>query len=170
MSKLTALITTLVLGSSTVAMADPQRWYDDRDDVRDDRRSRFDDRDGRFDRRVFGWRDRRDGDDAGPRRYRHAWVALSAPIELARGRDVIDVRDRGTFTQLRLQTTNGASRIDRVVVRFVDGTRQVVRLDRVLDPRSPMVEVLLDGNNRRIDRVVVIGDSRRNAAIQLFAI
>ena len=176
MSKLTALITTLVLGSSTVAMAQPsittyrsdRSWIDrdvNRDGIRDRevRRYRFDDRYDR-DRRELA------RDDFGPRRYRSAWVALSTPVQLTGGRDVIDVRDRGTFTQLRIQTSSGASLLDRVLIRFADGSRQVVNLDQSLSPRNPRMEILLDGNNRRIDSIQLLGSSRRNAAVQVFGI
>jgi hypothetical protein len=164
MFQLKALITTLVLGASSVAMAQP-RWrqpehYDDGYGFRDDAR-----RDG------WGYRD--DGRDArvnGPRVYRPSWVALNEPMQLRRGRDVIDVNMRGTFTQLRLQTTSGASQIDRVIVRFRDGSRQIAQLNRRLDVRSPMVELPLDGNNRQIDSIVIIGASQRNAAVQVFGI
>ena len=177
MSKLTALITTLVLGSSTVALAQPttittyrsdRSWIDrdaNRDGFRDREvgRYRFDDRYDRS-RREFA------RDDFGPRRYRSAWVALSSPLQLTGGRDVIDVRDRGTFTQLRIQTSNGASLLDRVLIRFADGSRQVVNLDQSLSPRNPRMEILLDGNNRRIDSIQLLGNSRRNAAVQVFGI
>jgi len=179
MSKLTALIATLVLGSSTVAIAQPsittyrsdRSWVDrDRDFDRDRfgdrevRRYRFDDRFDRDRRREFA------RDDFGPRRYRSAWVALSSPLQLTGGRDVIDVRDRGTFTQLRIQTSNGASLLDRVLIRFSDGSRQIVDLDQALSPRNPRMEILIDGNNRRIDSIQLLGNSRRNAAVQVFGI
>jgi hypothetical protein len=153
MSKLTALITTLVLGASSVAMAQPSSFHA--------RSSRFDDRfdrDQRFDRRDL------------PRRYRSSWVSLAEPMHLSRGRDTIDVNLRGTFTQLRLQTAVGTSYIERVIVRFADGSRQVVEVRRAVDPYHRMLQFLLDGNNRRIDRIVVIGRSHRDAAIQVFGI
>ncbi len=194
-SKLTTLVAALVIGSSSVALADHPtqapsvvpdpsgKFYGDRfDDSRFGGRydDRFDDRfdDDRFDRNRggrrwyddFWWNRRGMRDDAGPRRYRTSWVALSTPVQLTRGRDVIDIRDRGTFTQLRVQTTHGQSYLRAVMIRFKDGSRQIARLDHVLDVRSPMVEISLDGNNRRIEEVIVVGDSRRNAAVQVFGI
>jgi hypothetical protein len=172
MFKLKALITTFVLGASSVAMAQP-RWHDPAPvvvnpptPVRDQRANDhygFGD-----DARGAGWRYRDDG--RSERRYRPSWVALNEPMQLRHGRDVIDVNTRGTFTQLRLQTTQGASQIDRVIIKFRDGSRQVAQINRRLDPRSPMVEVPLDGNNRQIDSIVVTGTSQRNGAIQVFGI
>ena len=56
------------------------------------------------------------------------------------------------------------------LIRFADGSRQIANLDQTLSVRNPMLQVLLDGNNRRIDRIIVLGDSRRNASIQVFGI
>jgi hypothetical protein len=86
------------------------------------------------------------------------------------GRDTIRVSDPGTFTQLRMQVASGVARIDRVVVRFADGSRQVAELDRVLDDRNDLLELLLDGNNRRIAQITVIGDGDRRGGLQLYGI
>ena len=160
MSKLSAVIATVVLGSGSLASASPGRSFDFAD-RRHAVRTASVDRDYRNDR---AWRDRGDLRDTAPRRYRSTWVALGSPVQLADGCAAIGVSDRGTFTQLRLQTTAGASRVDRVVISFRDGSRQVVEPDRVLDQRTGMFEILLDGNNRQIDRVVVEGASARGRA------
>jgi hypothetical protein len=171
MSRLTALITMLVIGSSSVAMAgssyarhERSSWRERDHDLRG-RELRYQD----VYRRDFE-RDHRGSDDFGPRRYRPTWVALSHSLQLAYGRDAIEVDFAGTFTQLRLQTASGRSYIDRVIVRFMDGSRQVADVRRVLDASDRMFEIQLDGNNRRIDRIEVLGDSSRSGAIQVFAI
>lgn len=139
MKKLTAIVTALVLGSTTVAVAAP-----------------------------FLSRPERQQEQA--RRYRHSWVALSEPFALDRVWRPIDVAERGTFTQLRLQTARGASQIHRVVIHFKNGEQQIVDVHKRLAVDSPMLEITLDGNNRKIDRIVIVGDSHRNAAVQVFAI
>ena len=196
MSKLTALLTVLVLGSSAAAaMASPARSYDrrvvepslvDRSRIpgyiestrirptpverAPDRFRRFDDRDRRFDDRDRGGHRGIARDDFGPRRYRPTWTALSAPLRLSRGgQGWIDVDDPGTFTQLRLQAEDGTARIDRVVIQFTDGTDQVAYPSRVLDDRSDLFEIPLDGNNRVIDRILVTG-ATRGGAVEVFAI
>jgi hypothetical protein len=184
MRKLTALLTTLALGSvASIASASPTRL---------DRDHRFEpaapdavwttparspgiDR-AHIDRAVDGpgrvdRLDRRGAlDDLGPRRYRPTWVALSASSPLTRAEDCIDVRDRGTFTQLRVQADGSLARVDRVVVQFADGARQVEDLDRVLGGRSDYIDIPLDGNNRRIDRILVTGSTSQRGAIQVFGI
>jgi hypothetical protein len=198
MSKLTALITTLVLGSSaSIALASPARTSDHRPGAVVAARIERPVVAARFERPVVtariehgpaawrpapvvGWRVARDRfetpvfdrgwragiavDDFGPRRYRPTWVALGAPRPLVRGQECIEVRDGGTFTQLRLQSESGFAEVDRVIVQFADGTSQVADLDRRLDG---FVELPLDGNNRRIDRIIVTGAARD---LQVFAI
>lgn len=187
MSKLKAVITMLVLGSSSVAAAAPRSPYADAQSSWRDRdlgrswrdRSQGDHRDSRFrasgydhgDRaRRYHRRDRGYGDDFGPRRYRATWVTLSSPLGLAHGRDAIEVGIRGTFTQLRFQTAGGRSYLDRVIVHFRDGSRQVANVDRVLHERDRRFDLPLVGNNRRIDRIEMLGDSNRRGAIQVFGI
>ena len=165
MSKLKALVLMLVVGASSSALAD----HTPSPAVQGSAQLNWGARDDRFDNDRRWWPER-SRTKYGPRSYRHSWVALSQPMQLVRGREVIDVDARGTFTQLRLQTTSGATHIDRVLIRFADGSRQVANLDRTLSVRNPILQVALDGNNRRIDRIIVLGDSRRNASIQVFGI
>jgi hypothetical protein len=113
-----------------------------------------------------GWQRSRAIDDFGPRRYRPTWVALGAPHQLG-GSACIEVRDPGTFTQLRLQSDSGFADVNRVIVQFADGSDQVAELDRALDQRGEFVELPLDGNNRRIEKIVVTGAL---GDLQVFAI
>lgn len=196
MLKITTLLTTLALGSAaSIAVASPTPYdrdgrfepaapaapawaapaapparpaWIDRERV-DHTYDRTYDGPGRFDR-PYRHRDRRAFDGDGPRRYRPTWIALSASSPLTRAEDCIEVHDRGTFTQLRVQAGGGRARVDRVVVKFADGSRQVEDLDRVLGGRSDFVDIPLDGNNRRIDRIVVTGTTGRRGAVQVFGI
>jgi hypothetical protein len=102
--------------------------------------------------------------------YRLRWQALTSPIPLRSGATRIDVHDRRPYTQLRLQTRSGSTRVDRVVVRFENGGRQVVDVNRRLDPNKPAVDIDLRGDRRRVDSIVVMSDSRRGARMQVFGI
>jgi len=153
MKKLAAIVTTLVLGTSSLALARPARLGDD------------------------GWRERQelrlDRDHAtGQRTYRPTWVALSGATRLEQGRDVIPVGTaQGRFTQLRFQAAAGASAIDRVFIRFGDGHWQVADIGKRLDASTPIVEVPLEGLRRNIDQIIVTGSSGgRQAAYQVFGI
>lgn len=171
----TALALLTLASSASAAMASSSSAYNRSDRTRFDERTNIERRIVR-DRDAFDRSERPDlrwtrpaADDFGPRHYRSTWVPLSS-IQLARGgRDVIDVTDRGTFTQLRLQSEGGIARVEQVLVQFADGSTQLASPWRTLDARGELLEIPLDGNNRRIARITVTGSAARGA-VQLFAI
>ena len=152
---LKAIIATVVLGASGVAAAQPGVTVHGEVRINPDRHDRYD----RYDHRTY-------------RQYprNNTWVALTSPVRLDARPAFIDVNQRRPMTQLRLQAANGATRIDKVIVRFENGGRQVIDVNQRLSARNPMVNLDLDGNYRRIDRIIVMGDSRRGGAIQVFGI
>ncbi|MBL0214273.1 MAG: hypothetical protein IPQ07_10340 [Myxococcales bacterium] len=153
MTKLTTLLVSVLLGASSIAMARPAQLP-----ARDSWRDR---QELRLERELA----------SGHRSYRPTWVALSGATKIVRGRDVIQVgAERGRFTQLRFQTTEGTSSIERVLIRFADGRWQVADLDTRLSTDRPMVELVLDGNRRLIDQIIVIGSANRRASYQVFGI
>jgi hypothetical protein len=179
MFKITALAGLLAVAAPAAAMASPGRSsrsfdaYDRHGAVAPARTARTARTHARLDHREpldRGWRFAA-RDDFGPRRYRPTWVPLSASLELGRfGRAAIEVYDPSTFTQLRLQAASGVARIDRVIIEFADGTAQIAEVRRVLDGGNDRLEVELDGNNRRIARVLVSGDGTRCGALQVYGI
>jgi hypothetical protein len=182
MLKITALAALLAVAAPAAALASPGRSsssfdsYDRHGAVapaRAARTARSARSHARLDHREpldRGWRVGA-RDDFGPRQYRPTWVPLSASLELGRfGHGAIEVYDRNTFTQLRLQTASGIARIDRVIIEFADGTAQVANVRRVLDGSNDRFEIELDGNNRRIARVLVNGDGTHCGALQVYGI
>lgn len=156
MSKIIALVCLLAVGASaSAASASPHHSFTDRH-----RNDRHDDYRSRHDRQSY---------DFEPRQYRRAWLSLGTLEVADEGRDMLRVFDRGTFTQLRLQTTGGRVNVDAVMIHFADGAKQIERLDRTLGNRDRFVDILLEGNNRRIDRITAVGGSRR-ADLQVFGI
>lgn len=154
---LKAIIAALVLGASGVAVADPGPDITLRGEARW----------GQPDTSRTYERDR----EHRPQWRHNTWVALTSPLELDRGRTMIDVNHRRSFQQLRLQqTTRGMTYVDRIVVRFDNGERQVIDVNQRLSLRNPMINIDLDGRQRRVDRIIVMGDSRRGSAIQVFGI
>ena len=159
MSKIISLVCLLAIGASaSVASASPQRSFIDRD--RAHRYDRQDDFGSRHDRRLG---------DFGPRQYRRAWLSLGTLEVADDGRDMLRVFDRGTFTQLRVQTTGGRVRVDAVAIHLADGSKQIARLGRTLGAYDRFVEIPLDGNNRRIARITAVGGSR-SADLQVWGI
>ncbi len=151
--KLTTLLAVSILGTSSLAMARPAQLQD-----------------------HDSWRERQElrierEHASGHRTYRPTWVALSGATQLYHGRDVIQIgSENGRFTQLRFQTTEGRSEIDRVLIRFADGRWQVADLATKLSPEQPMIELPLDGNQRAIDQIIVLGRGSRRSSYQVFGI
>lgn len=155
---LKAIIATLVLGTSGAALADPGPGVTIRGEARWGQPQPV---------QVY----ERDTSARRPYWRNNTWVALTSPVYLDRGRTVIDVNQRRPFQQLRLQqTTRGMTSIDRVIVRFDNGERQVIDVNQRLSSRNPMINLDLDGRQRRVDRIVVMGDSRRGGSVQVFGI
>jgi hypothetical protein len=139
------LVTLGILGSSSLALAD-HRGFDGRWDRRY--------REARFEQRY---------------QPRTTWLALTS-IETLEGRgDAFHIDARERFTQLRLQNQTGRSFVRAILVELGNGERQRIEVNRVLSGNHDMVNIQLPGGARRIERIVVLGDSRRNGTYQLYA-
>jgi hypothetical protein len=160
MKKLLSSILGLgILGTSSLAFADRSQ---PRDVQRGDRIA-IRERDHRFDRT-----DRYDRFDRTRDVYRPSttWQALTSIEQLGRYNDSFDAR--GRFAQLRLQNQAGRSYVRSIVVQFVDGSRQTMRVNQTLDGNHAMVNLSLD-SSRRIDRIFVDGYTQSGGGIQLYA-
>ena len=156
MSKIKALIATLVLGSSSVAMADSGLSFNASTEAR----------------WSFGTRpvvpavqpaptasiirDHRTNESFVPSRYRAPWIALSEPMTVHPGRNTIRLASPARYSQLRVQSTAGASYIGSVMVQYTDGTRQVLEVNKWLDTRAPTVSLAIS-DRASIDRIIVRG-------------
>jgi hypothetical protein len=163
---LKAIIATLVLGSSSVALAAPT--------VRDHRtpvQTRFAVRSiapapapGAL--AHFGLGAHR------PRPQRLTWVSLASNMAVS-GRIVIDVSPaQRAFTKLELRAEGkGKTSIDKVLIVYGNGRTQTVELDAKLTKRQPTLAIDLAGDSRTIDKIVLVGRSNgRNALVDVFAI
>ena len=156
MKKLAILITTLVMGASSVALADhtdaptayePSKLRDrdlDNDGIRDHR---------------GGWN----------RPRPHRWTTLAENAIMQRGRTVIDVSSQRRFTKLSLDA-NRPMFVDKVLIVFGNGERQVVDMNKRLGAYGQPVVIDLAGNARMIDKVMVLGRGRIRASFTLKAI
>jgi hypothetical protein len=155
MKKLAILFTTLVLGASSVAFADhtiaPNAYEPSKLRERD-----FDDNDGLRDHRG-GWN-----------RPRQRWTTLAESTIMQRGRTVIDVSSQRRFTKLALDA-NRPMFVDKVVIIFGNGERQVVDLNKRLGAHGAPAVIDLAGNSRMIDKVMVLGRGRIRASFTLKA-
>jgi hypothetical protein len=152
MSKIKALITTLVLGTSSIAMADTNVAFKTTTSAVRDHRDEVTPMASPWLRHAA---------------YRPAWVALSTPTMLHEGRNAIKLATPSRYSQLRLQATAGRSYISSIIVRFADGTRQEIAVNQMIDARSPMLNLSIS-SRASVDRVVIKGSTNRRASVQLF--
>ena len=151
MLKLKAALVSLVLGTSSVALASPGVTFTANanasfslgPDIRD--------------HRV-------------PSSYRlpgqTSWIQLSAPASLRFGRAVIRP-EVARISQLRLQAGRGMTYVGRVELRFRDGSSQTLTVNRWLTLASS-IDLPLRSRGR-IDSITIVGSSVRHATIQLLA-
>ena len=160
MKKIAALVTTLILGASSAALAAPG-WADNSYGPANDR---MPDRSGERmpDRAQFG------------RPFRPTipqWTTLESSGSLARGRDFINVSTSARFSKLKLEATGrGSIYIDKLVIVFGNGQKQVVNVDKRLNGRSGATVIDVDGRARNIDKVMVLGRGGYRATYSLTAL
>jgi hypothetical protein len=142
--KLAVLVTTLILGASSVALADhptPNAPYAPSD-------------------RVYR-----------PRPFpTQSWTTLSSGRLSMRGRALVDVSSNERFEKLKLEAF-GAMFVDRIKIVFANGKSQVVEVDKRLGRRGESsLTIDLEKRSRKIDKIVVYGRGGRRAAFKLMAI
>ena len=106
-----------------------------------------------------------------PRHHRAAWTTLGGVNQIADGPMAFRVGRFGEqFSTLRLQSDAGKSLIQRVMIRFADGCTQVVEVNQYLNASNPAITIDLDGRARQIAKVTVIGRNARQSAYRVLAI
>lgn len=129
MKKIAALVTTLILGASTAALAAPNAPYE---------------RDHRAPYTQF-------------RPRLPSWTTLASNESLSRGRDRVAVANMSRFTKLKIEASRGSMFIDKVVITFANGERQVVNLDKTLGRYTGGATIDLQGRARQITSISVSG-------------
>jgi hypothetical protein len=155
-----ALITLLVLGSSSVAMARPVTvpGYED----------------APITRRLPPESAPSEGAPRTPP-FVPPWVTIGTEIRAIDGAMAFQVSPHlGTgfakgFTTLRLLSAGGKSLINRVEIQFANGRRQLVELDKYLTASSPSIVIDLDGDRRSIRKVTVVGRNARQSSFSVQA-
>ncbi|HSK05122.1 MAG TPA: hypothetical protein VK932_27925 [Kofleriaceae bacterium] len=168
---LKALITTLVLGSSSVAMAHPGHAPT----VRDHRAPTY--QQPTYQQPAYQPVRHQAPIYRSPYQspfYRPVWVTLGSVDDIVDGEMSFRVgrfaHDR-QFTTLKLQSQGGKSLINRVQIRFANGRTQVVELNQYLTASSPSITIDLKGQQARsIAKVTVIGRNARQSAFRVLAI
>jgi hypothetical protein len=137
--RIKTILLGLILGTSTVAVAQPQRPYDhDRD-----HRGHYGDH---YDQRG---------------RVVNRWLTLTAGVPTTDYRHIINVNpNAGRFEKIRLSIDSGRVFVRQVAVIFADGTNRKFRIDRTMRA-GEVAEIDLPGRFRAIERVIVYNDPAR---------
>jgi hypothetical protein len=145
MKMLKALIATAILGTSTLAVAEPLVR-----DHRDFGNSYYDDyRAPNTDRQSF----------QRFRQQRRGPIMLAQNLELDRRQPAYVALD-GRVSQLRFDADDGRVFIDSVIVMFDDGRSQTLDIKRRLNDRSQPLTLDIQG---RVSGVYIYGMSRRGS-------
>jgi len=93
------------------------------------------------------------------------WITLLNNASI-KGRTTIDLNNtKRLFTKLELRAEGtGRIDIDRVMIQFGNGQRQIVNIDRKLSKQSPTLAIDLKGETRAIDKIVIVGKTSGRAA------
>ncbi len=103
-----------------------------------------------------------------------AWFNLTEATRIDSNRQFFNLRGQqlGRFTQIQLQSLSGRTAIDQVAIEFVRNgvpSTQKVRLGSSLSRNRSSLLINLSGDSRDISRIIVYGESGRNASYQILA-
>jgi hypothetical protein len=168
-----ALITTLVLGSSTLAVVAPTLASAD---VRDHRTEEVSPsiRDHRTEYAPPVAAQVQLQARADWHRPMQRPVFVPAPVTLASstklsGRDVIRVSNTRAFTKLELKSNGGRTKLDKVMIQFGNGQMQTIDCAKQLSGQESF-SIDLAGNARNIKKIVLVGSSGRRGSLDVIAV
>jgi hypothetical protein len=112
--------------------------------------------------------------------YKASWIRhivqpVAQPVTLAssqrlNGREIIKVNESlRAFTKLELRAKSGRTNVDKVVITFGNGQTQTIDCNRTLQANESFM-VGLQGNQRNIKRIVLVGKSGRRASLDVLAV
>lgn len=156
MSKLKAALVTLFLGTSTAAMAAPTVTFSANAELAW----------ASFLPSMPSVRDHRTSEPSWQMpSNRTTWTSLASSLGLADGRDVVRVQRGMDINSLRLTATYGNTYVGKLTLKFADGTRQVMNVNRWLT-RTPIELALAKCD---VTSITVTGSAARNTSYQMFA-
>ena len=167
MTKIKALITMLVLGTSAAAFAAPSN-YDEAPTGRDHREQLP----MAAPTSTPDVRDHREPMPAPQASWKHRlqWTTLAGSAQITGRSEFIRVGARaGAFDRLKLQQLTGTTQIKLVQVNFSNGQSQWVRLNTTLNRHNTVASIMLDGQNRSIKSIVVYGSGNARASYAILA-
>jgi hypothetical protein len=106
---------------------------------------------------------------------RHVVEAPKPPVTLAssqrlNGRDIIKVNDSlRAFNKIQLRAVSGRTNLDKIMITFGNGKTQTINCNRTLQANESF-SVDLKGDQRNLKKIVLVGKSGRRASIDVLAL
>lgn len=104
-----------------------------------------------------------------PEHHRDAWLTLGSVNRVTDGQLTFRVRRGEQLSKLKLQSDAGKALIQRVLIQFANGRTQTVELNRYLNAANPTIMIDLAGRERTVTKVTVIGRNARQSAYRVLA-
>lgn len=100
------------------------------------------------------------------------WMLLDTAKPSRFGRTVVDVNTKARFSKLKLEAVRGVASIDKVVITYANGRTQTVELDQRLGGygAKSFSIIELDGRNaRQITKIVILSKFGSRASYSISA-
>ena len=99
------------------------------------------------------------------------WVPVTEPTRIDNGREFFNLRGAGSFSKIQLFKNRGATFVKRVTIETLDPytgriEHQVVQIDREL---TSSITIDLAAGRSQISRVIVYGSTAQGSAYQILA-
>lgn len=102
--------------------------------------------------------------------YHASWTVLGGVNRIVDGAMSFRVGRTGQqFSTLKLESEGGKSLIQRVLIQFANGRTQTIEVNQYLTSSNPTIKLDLEGRTRAIAKVTVIGRNARSSAYRVLA-
>ncbi len=102
--------------------------------------------------------------------YRRPWVQLMQPERMVAGQVIHVGAAKGQLNRLELKAVAGTSFVKEISIGFAGGGSQLVKLNQALDRNNPTISIDLAGTNRVIKHIEVYGSGNARSAYQMLAV
>jgi hypothetical protein len=99
------------------------------------------------------------------------WMLLDTAKASRFGRTVVDVNTKARFSKLKLESVRGVASIDKVVVTYGNGRTQTIEVDKRLGGYGAQSFAIVDlnGASRQITKIVILAKSGARASYSISA-
>lgn len=96
----------------------------------------------------------------------HRWSAVTAPTRIEQGRQYVTDLGLSATSHVRLVGVQGRTNVSQVLIRFTDGSEQLVQINRSLRGGSS-IDIAIQGSAKGIHGFVLYGETSKSGAYQI---